>query len=136
MASVAVSAVLAVGLVGMSGASGDHSTPAEHDHGRLGASDKGIIEQAKGTLPRLTGKVDGDRNLTISSDPVPSGRYRLIIRDSTTQHNWHIFGNGVDRETSISGTGRSAWTVRLRDGNYTVQCDAHTGTMRFTLNVT
>jgi len=135
VASVAVGGVFVVGLMGMTGASGGHSAPVEHEHGILGATDKGITK-AKGDLPRLTGKVDADRNLTISSDPVPSGRYRLIIRDTTSRHNWHIFGNGVDRETSIAGTGRSAWTVRLRDGNYRVQCDAHSGTMWFTLNVT
>ena len=141
VASVGVGAVLAVGLMGMTAASGDpdHSasaTSGQHQHGVLGATDEGIVEKAKGDLPRLRGKVDGDRNLTISDDPVPSGRYRLIVRDTTSRHNWHIFGNGVDRETSINGTGRSAWTVRLSDGNYTVQCDAHSGTMRFTLNVT
>lgn len=136
VASVAVSAVLAVGLMGMSGASGDHSAPQGHEHGLLGASGQGIVEKSKGTLPRLTGKVDADRNLTISSDPVPSGRYRLIVRDTTTGHNWHITGEGVDRATSVNETGRWAWTVRLRDGNYVVKCDRHPTTMRFTLNVT
>jgi plastocyanin len=86
-------------------------------------------------LTRLRGKVNDDRDLTLSSRNLSPGRYKIIIRDSTKRHNWHIFGNGVDKKTTVSGTGRWAWKVRLRSGTYTVVCDPHPRTMRFTLNV-
>ena len=74
---VGVSAVLVVGLMGMSQASGDHSaSTSKHDgvHGVVGAtggalSDAKVERQrAKGTLTRLFGRVDADRSITISDN--------------------------------------------------------------------
>lgn len=63
------------------------------------------------------------------------GRYKIIIRDSTKRHDWHIFGNGVDKKMTVRGTGRWAWIVRLRSGSYTVVCDPPVKNMRFTVTV-
>lgn len=151
-ASVGVGAVFAVGLMGMAQASGEHREPessakpgsniAEHDHGTLGSPDTARFTtqqtdrvQSFRALPRLRGKVDADRNLTLSRTNVASGRYRIVVRDSTRRHNWHIFGDGVDKATKVRGTGRWVWRVRLRDGRYTVVCDPHADTMRFRVNV-
>jgi hypothetical protein len=107
-----------------------------HDHGQLG-EDRRLASPSRqaSALPKLFGRVNGDRDLTISDDSVSSGRYKIVVRDSTKRHNWHIFGSGVDRETTVNGTGRWSWRVRLRDGTYTVVCDPHARSMRFTIRV-
>ena len=59
-----------------------------------------------------------------------------MITDSSSAHNWHIRGTGVNERTSLSGTGKWVWRVRLRAGTYTVLCDPHPSTMTTTLRVT
>ena len=59
-----------------------------------------------------------------------------MVQDESSAHNWHISGPGVDKETSVSGTGKTVWRVRLRVGTYTIRCDVHPSTMRTTLRVT
>ena len=101
--SIAVSTVavlaLAAGSIGMAQAS-------PHDHGRLGEDTS--LARSQGSILSLTklyGKVNDNRDMTLSDTTLAPGRYRIIIRDSTKRHNWHIFGNGVDKETSVRGTG-------------------------------
>ena len=91
---------------------------------------------ARGGLPTLVGKVNDDRDLTISQNPVPSGRYKIVARDTSKRHNWHIFGGNIDKETAVKETGTWHWKVRLQNGSYTVVCDPHARKMRFTLDVT
>ena len=40
-------------------------------------------------------------------------------------HNFHLFGPGVNKKTSVSGTAIQTWTVTLKPGKYTYQCDVH-----------
>jgi hypothetical protein len=137
IAGSAAAAVLMVGVMGMSQVPSHAGHQVEPDGGATSAYTKQeAAEQRRlGALPKLTAKVNDARDLTISANPVASGRYKIVVRDSTSRHNWHILGNGVDKETGISATGRFVFRVRLRDGNYTVQCDVHPGTMNFTLRV-
>ena len=87
-------------------------------------------------LPKLHGSVGPDFVITIDETSVPAGRYKLIVRDKGTIHNFHIFGEGVDKATSVPGTGRTAFRIRLKAGTYTIQCDAHPLQMNTTLTVT
>jgi plastocyanin len=57
-------------------------------------------------------------------------RYKLVVRDRSSRHNWHIRGPGVDRKTRVAFTGRKVWRVRLRVGTYRIVCDPHSSTMR------
>ena len=67
--------------------------------------------------------------------PVKPGRYRLVVRERGTIHNFHFFGTGVNRETSVPGTGKHVWRVTLSPGTYTANCDPH-GSMTTALEVT
>ncbi len=131
--NIAVSAIaaiaLAAGSIGMAQAS-------PHDHGLVG--EDASLSRVQGStlaITKLYGKVNDNRDMTLSDTTLSPGRYRIIIRDSTKRHNWHIFGNGVDKETSVRGTGRWSWKVRLRSGTYTVVCDPHAQNMRFSVSV-
>jgi plastocyanin len=47
------------------------------------------------------------------------------VRDKSSVHNFHLFGPGVSKATSVSGTGTKTWTIKLGKGKYTYQCDIH-----------
>lgn len=89
-----------------------------------------------GALPVLRGTVGPDFVITFSDDSIPAGRYKVIVRDRGTIHNFHIFGRGVDKDTSVPGTGKTVWKIRFRPGTYTIQCDPHSAMMNTTLEVT
>ncbi|HUP33682.1 MAG TPA: hypothetical protein VM184_11650 [Gaiellaceae bacterium] len=63
------------------------------------------------------------------------GTYQFQVRDLSDEHNFHLFGPGVDESTQVGGTGTVTWTVTLRDGNYTLLCDPHPIDMRRTFVV-
>lgn len=86
-------------------------------------------------LPTIKGSVGPNFDISIDRDAVPAGRYRLVVRDRGTIHNFHFFGSGVNRETSVPGTGRHVWRVTLSPGTYTANCDPH-GSMTTSLEVT
>jgi hypothetical protein len=110
---------------------------AGHTVGVVGVAKQGSTQQRRGTfaLPRLVGSVDSHANITISDKTVQHGRYKLVVHDTATLHNWHITGQGVDHATVISGTGTFKWRVRLLAGSYHVQCDMHPATMHFDISV-
>ncbi len=133
--SIAVStiaaAVLAVGSIGLAQAS-----PHAHARGLVG-EDTSLARQDSPlmAITKLYGKVNDNRDMTLSDTSLSPGRYRIIVKDSTKRHNWHVFGSGVDKETSVRGTGRWSWKVRLRSGTYTVVCDQHAQNMHFSVSV-
>jgi plastocyanin len=63
------------------------------------------------------------------------GTYEIEVRDLSEFHNFRLRGPGVDRATSVEGTGTETWTVTLRDGTYTFLCDPHATSMRGTFTV-
>ena len=139
--SVVASFGLAMGSWGMAHATSPHDAHGAHAVDPSGSPTRVLTQAdvdritAHRAVPKLHGKVDSHRNITISSNPVPAGTYKLIINDSTSGHNWHIFGTGVDKKTSISGTGTTRFKVHLTTGSYTVRCDQHPTTMIFQLAV-
>jgi hypothetical protein len=86
-------------------------------------------------LPRLRGSVGPGFEISINQETVPAGRYRLVVRDRSAIHNFHFFGAGVDRQTSVPGTGRKVWRVTLEAGTYIAACVPH-GSMSTTIEVT
>jgi NitT/TauT family transport system substrate-binding protein len=47
------------------------------------------------------------------------GTYTFVVADTSNAQNFRLTGPGVNRRTSVRGTGRSTWTLRLRRGVYT-----------------
>jgi plastocyanin len=58
------------------------------------------------------------------------GTYAFVIHDKSSIHNFHLLGPGVDRKTSVTGTGTSTWRLTLRRGTYRFRCDAHPTIMK------
>jgi hypothetical protein len=72
---------------------------------------------------------DGSGATVTKIDP---GTYEIQVRDLSDEHNFHLFGPGVNEATSVDGTGTVTWTVTFANGNYTLLCDPHPIDMRRT----
>ena len=65
------------------------------------------------------------------------GTYRIKIEDKSAFHNFHLKGPGLSKKTSVAFKGDTAWTITLRKGTYTYQCDVHAARgMKGTFKVT
>ena len=54
-----------------------------------------------------------------------AGTYRIVVRDKSSAHNFHLIGPGVSKKTGVGFVGTKTWTVKLKKGKYTYQCDVH-----------
>jgi plastocyanin len=65
---------------------------------------------------------------------VRAGRYRIIVRDRSRSHNFHLVGRGVNRRTTVGFRGTVRWTVTFQKGRrYRFVCDPHAAHMRGSL---
>ena len=57
---------------------------------------------------------------------IPAGRHTFVIHDRSTAHNF-VLRRGTTRlrATSVAGTGRATWRVRIRAGAYVYFCAVH-----------
>jgi hypothetical protein len=55
---------------------------------------------------------------------LPAGRYTFIVADTSKTQNFRLVGPGVNKQTSVRGTGRSTWTLTLKKGKYTFSSSA------------
>jgi len=74
---------------------------------------------------KLLASVAGGR-LSLSAHTVRGGQYRMTVRDRSRTDNFHFSGPGINRRTSILGTGTVTWSIRLTPGSYTFGSDART----------
>ena len=96
----------------------------------------GIDLDRSDQIPKLKGIVGPGFTITIDQASVPAGRYKLVVKDKATIHNFHISGTGVDKKTSVPGTGETIWAVDLVPGTYKIRCDPHSDDMKTKLTVT
>jgi hypothetical protein len=61
---------------------------------------------------------------------IPPGTYTLHVDDSTSFHNFHLYGPGFDDSTDVGLLQKSTWTVTFQTGGvYTYICDLHPDSM-------
>jgi plastocyanin len=65
-----------------------------------------------------------------------AGRYRIVVRDRSARHNFHLIGPRVNRKTTVRFRGTQTWTLTLRRGSYRYICDPHARRMRGGFRVT
>lgn len=63
------------------------------------------------------------------------GSYTITVSDNAIEHNFHLFGPGVEQATDVEAMGTVVWEVTFTDGTYTFRCDPHASTMRGTFTV-
>ncbi|HLF68347.1 MAG TPA: plastocyanin/azurin family copper-binding protein [Gaiellaceae bacterium] len=104
----------------------------------LGAAD-GAAVQAQN--PKLFGTVGPSFSIILRDaqgnrvSTLPKGTYDIEVQDLAEDHNFHLTGPGVDRETGIGSVETVTWTVTFTDGVYRYVCDPHSGLMRGSFTV-
>jgi len=80
--------------------------------------------------PSLTGEVGPSFSIEVKQGnkdvkTLKAGTYRIKVEDKASIHNFHLIGPGVNKSTTVAFTGTATWTVKLKPGTYTYQCDPH-----------
>jgi plastocyanin len=85
-----------------------------------------IVGPLQGTVgPDFNINLEDETGATVTKlDP---GTFQITVRDQSPDHNFHLFGPGVNQTTDVEESATVTWTVTFRDGNYTLQCDPHAG---------
>lgn len=98
------------------------------------ASASSSVETLKGTVgPGFTIKLTYDGK---TAKKLKAGTYKVVIADKANIHNFHLTGPGVNKKTSVSGTGTTTWTLKLKAGKYKYVCDPHASSMFGSFTVT
>jgi plastocyanin len=84
----------------------------------------------------LTGTVGPGFAISMNKKSVKAGTYSITIHDLASIHDFHLTGPGVNKKTSVAGTGTTKWTVKLKKGTYRFVCDPHHTIMHGVLKVT
>jgi hypothetical protein len=90
----------------------------------------------------LAGTVGPGYTISLESGGTPvtrlraGGRYRLVVADRSSIHNFRLRGPGVNRAlTTVPSTGTKSAVITLKKGTYTFLCDPHPSLMRGSFRV-
>jgi plastocyanin len=92
--------------------------------------------------PGLVGEVGPGFSIEVKQNgkdlkTIKAGTYHIKIEDKSSNHDFHLKGPGLDKSTTVAFTGDKTWTVTLKRGTYTYQCDPHAAMgMKGTFRVT
>ena len=65
-----------------------------------------------------------------------AGKYKIVVKDLSNLHNFHLSGPGLNKKTGVGAVGTSTWTVTLKKGTYKFVCDPHAAIMKGSFKVT
>jgi len=89
-----------------------------------------FLVPAWGKSTGLTGEVGPGYSIEVKKagkdlKTIKAGTYRIKVEDKAAIHNFHLIGPGLNKKTGISYKGETTWTIKLKPGRYTYQCDPH-----------
>jgi plastocyanin len=100
-----------------------------------------VVASASAATPTLNG-TDGP-GFTISLkkagkkvSSLKAGKVKIVIKDLSNIHNFHLTGPGVNKKTGVGAQGTFTWTVTLKKGTYKFVCDPHAAIMKGSFKVT
>jgi plastocyanin len=64
-----------------------------------------------------------------------AGAYTIVVKDTSSQHDFHLTGPGVNKTTTVGGKGVFTWKVTLKKGTYKYVCDPHASFMKGSFTV-
>jgi plastocyanin len=64
-----------------------------------------------------------------------AGKYKIVVKDLSNIHNFHLTGPGVNKKTGVGPKGTFTWTVTLKKGTYKYVCDPHRAFMKGSFRV-
>jgi plastocyanin len=90
--------------------------------------------------PKLQARVADPVSITLTVggkkvSSLKAGKYTIVVKDEAGDHDFHLTGPGVNRTTTVGGTGTQRWTVTLKRGTYTYKCDPHAAFMKGSFTV-
>jgi plastocyanin len=96
---------------------------------------------AASVATKLTATVGPGFTITLTENgkkvtKLKPGQYAIEVRDESDQHDFHLFGPGVNKMTSITGETKTTWHVTLQKGRYSYMCDPHAAFMDGKFSVT
>ena len=95
-----------------------------------------IAAPAQAALPKLVGTDGPGFMITLKKNGtkvtrLKAGKYSITVNDLANIHNFHLIGAGVNKKTSVTGSGKTTWTVSLQKAKtYRFLCDPHATTMK------
>ena len=101
-----------------------------------------VSVQARPAVTVLKGEVNDNFVIKLTKSGVrvktlKARTYQVVVNDKSSSHNFRLKGPGIIEATGVSFIGKRTWTVKLKVGRYTIQCDPHaTSGMRSTFKVT
>jgi plastocyanin len=100
-----------------------------------------IAASASAATPTLTGTDGPGFTITLKKGTtkvtsLKAGKYKIVIKDLSNIHNFHLKGPGVDKKTGVGAKGTFTWTVTLKKGTYKFICDPHAAIMKGSFKVT
>lgn len=95
---------------------------------------------AGAAVPKLHAQVSDPVSISLKlrGKPVATlkpGAYTIVVRDTASDHDFHLTGPGVNKTTTVGGTGTQIWHVTLRRGTYKYVCDPHAYFMKGSFTV-
>jgi len=66
---------------------------------------------------------------------VMAGTYSIVVRDRSKLHNFHLVGKGVNRKSTVAGTGTTTWKLKLAKGPLRFYSDKAPKTVKGSVNV-
>jgi len=84
--------------------------------------------------PKLAATVGPGFTITMKK-PTKAGKYRLVVADKSSIHNFRLKGPGVNVATSVPATGTKTFKITLKKGKYTFLCDPHPTSMIGTFTI-
>jgi len=130
-AVIVVCGLAAAGVVAGAALGREHITPSVSTY----------PDPSAPSVVRLHGTVGPGFTITLTdfnNNPITwlePGTYTFTIDDLSNIHNFHLYGPGVDMQTTVLDTGNTTWTLKLTPGTYTFVCDPHASIMSGSLGV-
>jgi plastocyanin len=95
---------------------------------------------ASAATPTLNGTTGPGFTITLKQGTkkvtkLKAGTYVFKISDKSNIHNFHLTGPGINKKTSVGGTGSSTWKLTLKKGTYKFICDPHATIMKGSFTV-
>jgi plastocyanin len=89
-----------------------------------------FVAPAYAKTPMLTGEVGPGFSIEVKKGgkdlaTIKAGTYKIKVEDKASIHNFHLLGPGLNKKTGVSFKGETTWTIKLKPGRYTYQCDPH-----------
>ncbi len=100
-----------------------------------------IVAPASAAVPTLKATDGPGFTITLKKGTtkvtkLKAGKYKIVVRDLSALHNFHLTGPGVNKKTGVTAKGTFTWTVTLKKGTYKFLCDPHAAIMKGSFKVT